>query len=382
MIVRKLIIALFLLVLSYSFVSGQVDVRLFSDKSPLSAVFTVSSGSYDVITYRNKQLSVQKDDPVVILRYDKQLVVKIRNTPGIICDSVLFTGRDGDDSFSLRINGTTPIRKIYSGNLSCFPDMATIVFINNLNIEKYIAGVVEAEGGKGNDPEYFKTQAIIARTYLYRNFNKHVSDRYNLCDNTHCQAYNGISDDPIIQQAVSATKGLVILSQDSSLIASAFHSNCGGETSSSEDVWLINLPYLKRVKDPYCLTSRNATWIKKISLHDWASMLIRSGYKGETSDAELFSFSQKSRVTNYTTGSFTIPLINIRDYMKLRSTFFSVIPEGDSLLLRGRGYGHGVGLCQEGAMVMARKGLDFKQIIDFYYTGVIITDVKNAVILP
>ena len=68
--------------------------------------------------------------------------------------------------------------------------------------------------------------------------------------------------------------------------------------------------------------------------------------------------------------------------MNLRSTFFSVVPEGDSIILKGRGYGHGVGLCQEGAMVMAAKGFNYKQIIDFYYSGVIISDIKNAVILP
>ncbi|HUV00019.1 MAG TPA: hypothetical protein VMW32_03545, partial [Bacteroidales bacterium] len=62
-----------------------------------------------------------------------------------------------------------------------------------------------------------------------------------------------------------------------------------------------------------------------------------------------------------------------------RSTFFSVSADGDSVLLKGRGYGHGVGLCQEGAMAMAAKGFNFSQIIDFYYSGVTVTDIKNAV---
>jgi stage II sporulation protein D len=178
------------------------------------------------------------------------------------------------------------------------------------------------------------------------------------------------------------TKGLVILDRDSSLIASAFHSNCGGETSSSEDVWLKRKPYLRSVNDPYCVSSRNATWEKRISPGDWKRMLMSHGYEGNTEDPLLFAFSQKRRVSDYRTGSFTMPLVSIRSIMKLKSTFFSVLPEGDSLLLRGRGYGHGVGLCQEGAMEMARKGFDFKRIINFYYTGVIITDIKNAVILP
>jgi len=62
----------------------------------------------------------------------------------------------------------------------------------------------------------------------------------------------------------------------------------------------------------------------------------------------------------------------------LRSSFFSVSAKGDSVILNGRGYGHGVGLCQEGAMVMATKGFDYRQIINFYYTGVVLADIKEA----
>jgi stage II sporulation protein D len=68
--------------------------------------------------------------------------------------------------------------------------------------------------------------------------------------------------------------------------------------------------------------------------------------------------------------------------MNLRSAFFSVYAVGDSIILKGRGYGHGVGLCQEGAMMMAAKGFDYRAIINFYYSGVTISDIKNAVILP
>ena len=67
--------------------------------------------------------------------------------------------------------------------------------------------------------------------------------------------------------------------------------------------------------------------------------------------------------------------------LNLRSTFFSVFASGDSMILKGRGYGHGVGLCQEGAMVMASKGFSYREIINFYYSGVIISDIKNAVAL-
>ncbi|MZP56014.1 MAG: SpoIID/LytB domain-containing protein, partial [Bacteroidales bacterium] len=163
------------------------------------------------------------------------------------------------------------------------------------------------------------------------------------------------------------------------LIISAFHSNCGGETASSGDVWLTGQPYLKSVKDPYCNNSRNARWKKVLSLNDWISYLNKSGLKEKPDEVLKINFAQSTRKTDYMTGNFSLPLQKIRDDLDLRSTFFSVRVEGDSVILDGKGYGHGVGLCQEGAMAMAEKGFDYRQIIYFYFEGVIISDINNAV---
>jgi stage II sporulation protein D len=213
---------------------------------------------------------------------------------------------------------------------------------------------------------------------MYKYMDKHIRDGYNVCDNTHCQAFNGYSQDSVLNAAAFLTAGQVIVDQDSLLIISAFHSNCGGETASSQDVWLTSQPYLKKVIDPYCLESRNATWEKKISFENWTGFIRKSGFSDKTDDPQVFAFDQKSRVVDYTTGTYKMPLRNMRTELNLRSTFFSVVPEGDTIIFKGRGYGHGVGLCQEGAMVMATKGLNYKQIIDFYYSGVMILDIKNA----
>jgi stage II sporulation protein D len=135
-------------------------------------------------------------------------------------------------------------------------------------------------------------------------------------------------------------------------------------------VWLASQTYLKKVKDPYCLTSRNARWNKSIGLEEWIAYLRRSGYSGDARNVSLLNFSQITRSTEYKAGSFSIPLRQIRHDLDLRSTFFSVAVAGDSVIFKGRGYGHGVGLCQEGAMAMAAKGFNYRQIIGFYYTGV------------
>jgi stage II sporulation protein D (peptidoglycan lytic transglycosylase) len=360
---------------------AQVNVRLFSSRTPESAVFSVSSGRYELETYQGIKIGISGDEPVLISRFNGKLAVKTRSEKGVVCDSILLRGMTGKDSFSVRLNGKDHIKQYYSGDLRCFPDLGTILLINRCDIETYIAGVVRAEGGSGKNEEYFKTQAILARTYMYRYFNKHKADRYNLCDDTHCQVFSGLSGDPEINRAVLKTKGLVILSRDSSLIISAFHSNCGGETALPENVWLTGMPYLKRVTDPWCLSSVDSKWEKRVSLREWTVLLKSLGYAGGTVDPSLFTFIQKSRQDYYRAGSFSVPLRVIRAEMNLRSTFFSVSADGDSLILRGKGYGHGVGLCQEGAMSMAGKGFGYRQIIDFYYNGVLVTNIKNAVFL-
>jgi stage II sporulation protein D len=371
------------ILLSYETVApAQVKIRLYSNQTPESAVFSVSEGRYEINCFNSKILTVSKNEPVLMSRFNGRLAVKIRNEKGIICDSLTLSGITGNDSFSLRVNGKVSVRQFYSGDLQCFPDMGTILFINKCDVEKYISGVVMAEGGTGHDLEYVKSQAIIARTYLYKFIDKHLSDRYNVCDNTHCQAFNGLASDSLITRAAHETKGLVILDKDSVLILAAFHSNCGGETASSGDVWLSGQPYLKSLTDPFCSASRNAVWRRSLTLNDWVNYLRKSGYTDNAKDPAVLNFLQKERSADYISGSFTLALSKIRADLNLRSTFFSVYATGDSVELRGRGYGHGVGLCQEGAMTMARKGYNYKAIINFYYSGVSICDVKNAVILP
>lgn len=376
---RLKILIVLLLTVFCTGVSAQVKIRLFSNQSPESAVFSVTEGKYEINLFNGEILTVLRDEPVIITRFNGKLAVKKRNENGFICDSLIFSGKTGMDSFSIMMNGVSHTRQYYSGDLQCFPDLGTLVFINISDVEKYISGVVMAEGGSGKNLEYFKTQAIIARTYMYKYFDKHLADRYNVCDNTHCQAFNGLSSDTLLNIAVMETGGQVILDKDSVLIISAFHSNCGGETASSEDVWLSPQPYLKSVDDPYCLSSRNATWQKSLPVTEWVSYLRKSGYNENVRDPSVFNFFQVSRLPDYKTGSFTIPLRTVRYDLNLRSTFFSVYAKGDSLVFKGRGYGHGVGLCQEGAMEMATKGFNYKQIIDFYYFGVLISDIKNAV---
>jgi stage II sporulation protein D len=358
---------------------GQVKVRLFSSYTPESVVFAVTGGEYEISGFRGGSEIFRKNDLIIISRYHGKLAVKSQHDKGYIVDSLKINAKTENSSFSLRLNGQNPVRQYYQGDFACYPDLGTLVLINKCDVESYIAGVVRAEGGTRKHIEYFKAQAIITRTYMYKHLDKHLHDKYSVCDNTHCQAFNGVSDDSVINSASLETHGLVILDRDSSLINSAFHSNCGGMTASSENVWVSGQTYFRSVTDPYCLNSRNAVWEKKISTAEWIEYLQKSGYAGKVNDPSVFSFYQNKRWVEYKAGTFTMPFETIREDMKLRSSFFSVIAARDSVLLKGKGYGHGVGLCQEGAMEMANRGSTYQQIIDFYYNEVIITDIKNAI---
>jgi stage II sporulation protein D len=146
-------------------------------------------------------------------------------------------------------------------------------------------------------------------------------------------------------------------------------------------VWLSGYPYIRKVSDPYCLNSPNARWRKVIPLSEWEAYLKKSGFNKEQTHVSSYNFSQLTRQNNYRLGSFSIPFSKMRSDLNLRSAFFSVEKEGQTVVLKGRGYGHGVGLCQEGARVMAAKGFKFNEIINFYYTGVIIADISHAKIV-
>jgi len=378
---KKLVVIQLLLIYSTVVISGQVRIRLFANQPASSGVFTVTEGKYELDIYDGKSVPLTAGDPVILAIYNNKIAIKIRNSQSFMCDSLIVKGLTGTDIFSFRINGSIKNRQYYSGDLECRPDLGILVFINICDIEQYIAGVVRTETGPGKNTEYNKSQLLLARTYLYKHFNRHHLDRYNLCDDTHCQAFHGITTDTLINRAALKTRGLVILDSDSTLVISAFHSNCGGETSTSENVWLSGHSYIRKVIDPYCINSPNAGWKKSIPFPEWEAYLEKSGFVKAENAGSSYNFSQLTRQNNYRVGSFSLPFSQIRNDLKLRSAFFSVQKEGDSVILRGRGYGHGVGLCQEGARAMAARGFKFDEIINFYYSGIIITDIKNAKIV-
>lgn len=295
--------------------------------------------------------------------------------------SLKFIARNPNCVFKIKSVAPTTETHTFDDNLEVTLNKGYIYPINNVNIEDYVAGVVEAEAGKNMSFEFLKLQAIVCRTYALGLTNRHPNAGYQMCDNVHCQVYKGKSRfDQNIVTAVAETQGKVIADAKFQLITAAFHSNCGGETVNSEDVWSISLPYLRSVKDTFCYKKPHAIWEKKIPVYDWTNYLSLKNKKAVHSpeiQRDSFNYNTRDRQINYSYSSLQVPLKNVRTDWGLRSTYFNIIERNDSVVLKGAGFGHGVGMCQEGAMRMAELGYSYVDIIKFYYTEVGIINLEN-----
>jgi stage II sporulation protein D len=156
-----------------------------------------------------------------------------------------------------------------------------------------------------------------------------------------------------------------------------FHSNCGGQTCASEDVWKSTLTYCRSIRDTFCLRSQEATWQKQISLDIFCNKLnigfpIDSTAQNSLCES-ICSFSY-NRPDVLNIGNKKFKSTDLRSKLNLKSAWFDWECKGDSVLLFGRGFGHGVGMCQEGAIRMAELGFSPNQIIKHYYRNVIIAE--------
>jgi stage II sporulation protein D len=208
---------------------------------------------------------------------------------------------------------------------------------------------------------------------------RHRSEGFFLCDGTHCQAYKGKSTlNPQILEAVEETTGMIAADYNYRLITAAYHSNSGGQTQRARDVWLQDLDYLQSVIDPYSLHQPHSKWQDTISFSDWKAYLLKNGMKSvERIPDEIIYVEQMRRKKYFVLDHDSLAMTKIREDWGLKSAFFDMFPEGDSVLIWGKGYGHGVGMSQEGAMKMARDGFLYTDILQFYFTGIRLMDYRD-----
>jgi SpoIID/LytB domain protein len=257
-----------------------------------------------------------------------------------------------------------------------------------LSLEDYVLGVMRAEGTMESEPEALKALAIAIRTYALKNAGRHAKEGYDFCSTTHCQRFvrSTAAPDPRLIAAVRATEGQVLVDDRGQVIDSYFGASCGGETANVGDLWGVTPPaYLRGVRDEYCESGPHANWTDSISRADLLRALqsdsrtdvgshldkVLVSKRDETGRAEFMDLEGEHRKT-VRGWDFKIIVGRVLGWNVLKSSRFEVSRAGSNFVFHGSGFGHGLGLCQEGAHVMAARGAGYQKILEKYFPGTMV----------
>jgi stage II sporulation protein D len=350
---------------------SQIKVQSFTIKPELGNYIVWANGIEVLNTTANPSIKLTYLNDSIELKSADRLVGKFKR--------IKFSSSDQGATFQVKM--LLPERKprLYQDNIIVDVEQGNLKCVNEIELDNYVGGVVQAESGRLSHPEFYKVQTILARTFALAHIQKHALEGFSLCDHTHCQAYFGKPTELNIIKSVFETKNKIVVDENLNLIEAAFHSNSGGQTLNSEDVWGSKLSYLRSVNDSFSLKMPNAKWERKIAKDDWISYLkIKHNYPVDDEDAKLlaFNFKQDTRKPFLESNNIKVPLKIVRTDFQLKSTFFSIVPKDDSLIFKGKGFGHGVGMCQEGAMRMAKLGYTYLDILNFYYQNTQLIDLR------
>ena len=228
--------------------------------------------------------------------------------------------------------------------------------------------------------EAIKAQSVAARSFALASRGRHASEGYDLCTTTHCQLYTGTTAEKSASNAaIKATRGEV-LTYGGKPIEALFHTDSGGMTENSEDVWGSHVPYLRAAKDT---PAKTMPWTKAISRADLERKLAAKGHDigkvrslvlsplaiGRSAKDRTASGRVKTMTVKGTKGTATLSGTTWRSLLGLKSTLFDAKLAKDMVTFTGYGSGHGLGISQWGAERMAAKGASYAEILHHYYTG-------------
>lgn len=256
--------------------------------------------------------------------------------------------------------------------------------INKLTTVNYIVGVLRGEIGYDKPFNSYVVMAILAQTYAEGYHSRHRFENFNLCDQTHCQVFKGYFKYAPYHQAAELAKNKIVLDANGNIIEGLFHSNCGGKTQNSGDVWRNDLSYCKSINDSFCLNQKNSKWTKSFSIYDFCLKLNIPYNNSQAADFDFcnnIQLKNEAREKEILMGNKTFNTIYIRTQLNLKSDWFDLSCTGDSVIIYGKGFGHGVGLCQEGAMEMAKQGCNEEEIIHYYFRNVVINERKKILFI-
>ncbi len=288
----------------------------------------------------------------------------------------------------------------FAGGLKFIVEGDKIRAVNLVGMEDYLLSVISSEMKSSASPDLLKAHAVISRSWLLARMTDHSAhDRFDVCADDHCQRYQGLTMavGENVRAVIDETWGQV-LRYRGELCDTRYSKCCGGRTELFSTCWEdIDYPYLQSVEDPFCDCENDGILSQVLNdydqqtkdFHDWTvrygaeelSALVRerTGIDfGEIQALEPIERGPSGRIKYLRIqGSLRTEVIGkelkIRRALSpshLKSSAFSVERDpGGAFVLKGRGWGHGVGLCQIGAAVMAARGYDYRQILQHYYPG-------------
>ncbi len=301
-----------------------------------------------------------------------------------------------------------------------------LIINHYLGLEDYVAGVIQHEIGSGAPLEALKVQSVATRTHAISLllYNRHRDDGYDLCNGTHCQVYKGVHLQNTNVLAAAAATRSIVMNYGNRVADAVYHSICGGKTDASNVIWRGSpLDYLGGVTcmpeaENYDLSSesgvrqwinlglelpgmaswerQNMNWTRNIpkrvlqqnsGINIISTIVInRRGVSGRIVSLTVNGSGSKTYTSEWQIRQLFGNLPSSQFY--IIGNFHSnaddaiVIRPGSNLTLRGRGYGHGVGMCQVGTLNKARNEWFWEDILYFYYPGVELTDRWNVPDLP
>ncbi|HTJ30931.1 MAG TPA: SpoIID/LytB domain-containing protein [Acidobacteriaceae bacterium] len=262
---------------------------------------------------------------------------------GLLMPRIEVSARDGSPA-RFRLEAPGKIHRNYAGKLSITAENGRLIAVIALDIEEAVAAIVASEMPQTAPMEALKAQAVAVRSFLSAG-SRHPN--FDFCDTTHCQFFRSPEDaDERVREAVAATQGIV-LSWNQRIIAAMYASRCGGHTHTLRETGM-------KSGDAYPYYSVLCRWCHEHPLR-WRRKIIGG-------DQTIPSENEPARIR----------YARQWGWGSLPGNQFTTTKDANGEWMEGRNIGHGIGLCQAGAMGMASAGQDFRSILTHYYPNSVI----------
>lgn len=347
-----------------------MNVNILGNQKKNKIEISVVKGSYELASEGRFIRSLGKDTTFIVRAYQHQILTEKKNQKVFIKSFLLrVNSKDKESVFQIKSINGEPCDYRYKGDILITADGNSLNIINILDIDDYLVGVLRAEVGGLYDPEFLKSMAIISRTYTLRNLGKNIQDGFDLTDQVDCQVYMGMNYyEKKIVDAVKSTTNEVILDSLDHYIDALFHSNSGGKTSRASYAWSRDLDYCQEVEDSFSMCGKHYRWTIEIPKNEWYKFLLTR--YDTVPKIEYIEDTIMERKKYLVPEDSVFMMRDLRSYFKLKSSLFNIYEKDYLIVFEGRGYGHGVGMSQEGAYEMSLQGHSYEDIILFYYQNV------------